>query len=332
MNNSNPTRTNISDLRRRLLTAPGNRTVPVPVVIEPVTEPILPPSLARRLAESARSSPTVIAPVAEAPAVADLLRQVGRRTPLPGVALQANHFLNPSGDPSGAPAVPAAVQNKNPQEEIAQLRQTLNDVQPILEEAQAQEQAHLESDQQLRNMIEERDQIMSDLEEQISQLQKELIDRPIVKNAEELTEWEHELERESTRVNQDRRKLDEERRQMQEDEDDLEKQMRDVEVSMARERAMMARQEIELKRLSAEIQQEIEQISRGDATLREQMMRFQRRHQEILARGAGLTVHPQTSTPIASPPVPTPAVTPAKPVQAAEDKKESSLFKRIFRK
>ena len=160
MNNSNPTRTNISDLRRRLLTAPGNRTVPVPVEIEAVTEPILPPSLARRLAESTRSSPTVIAPVAEAPAVTDLLRQVGRRTPLPGVALQANHFLHSSGDPSGVPAVPAAVQNKNPQEEIAQLRQTLNDVQPILEEAQAQEQAHLESDQQLRKMIEERDQIM----------------------------------------------------------------------------------------------------------------------------------------------------------------------------
>jgi hypothetical protein len=55
-----------------------------------------------------------------------------------------------------------------------------------------------------------------------------------------------------------------------------------MEVSMARERALMARQETELKRLSAEIQHELELMQRGDAALREQMVKFQRRANEVM--------------------------------------------------
>ena len=73
-----------------------------------------------------------------------------------------------------------------------------------------------------------------------------------------------------------------ERQQLREDEESLEKQMRGMEVAMARERALMARQETELKRLSAEIQHELEIMQRGDANLRDQMQKFQRRAQDVL--------------------------------------------------
>jgi hypothetical protein len=69
---------------------------------------------------------------------------------------------------------------------------------------------------------------------------------------------------------------------LRDDEEASEKQMREMEVSMARERALMARQETELKRLSAEIQHELEIMQRGDAALREQMQKFQRRATEVM--------------------------------------------------
>src|SRR5262249_54738413 len=94
--------------------------------------------------------------------------------------------------------------------------------------------------------------------------------------------------------------------------------MREMEVSMARERAMMARQETELKRLSAEIQHELELLQRGDGTLREQLSKFQRRHQEVLSRSLG-----QSAPPIVEP------VAAAAPAQPA--KKDSGLLRRIFR-
>jgi hypothetical protein len=63
--------------------------------------------------------------------------------------------------------------------------------------------------------------------------------------------------------------------------------MRQMEVSMAKDRAIMARQETELRRLHAEIQNELEVMQRGDANLREHMLRFQRRAQEVMNRPGG---------------------------------------------
>ena len=48
--------------------------------------------------------------------------------------------------------------------------------------------------------------------------------------------------------------------------------------------ALIARQETELKRLSAEIQHELDLMQRGDAGLREQMAKFQRRAQEVMTK------------------------------------------------
>src|SRR6266545_1539372 len=110
---------------------------------------------------------------------------------------------------------------------------------------------------------------------------------PVPKTRTELEEWGDELEKESAKLTQDKKRLDDDRRQLREDEEALEKQMRDMEVSMARERAMLARQETELKRLSAEIQHELEILQRGDAGLREQMAKFQRRAQEVMTKPPG---------------------------------------------
>ena len=76
--------------------------------------------------------------------------------------------------------------------------------------------------------------------------------------------------------------LEHDRKQLREDEEAMEKQLRDMEVGMARERPGMARQETELKRLSAEIQQELELLQRGDGQLREQMQKFQRRASDVM--------------------------------------------------
>ena len=90
-----------------------------------------------------------------------------------------------------------------------------------------------------------------------------------------------------SRLTQERKRLDEERKQLREDEEGLENQMREMEIGMARERAILARQETELKRLMAEIQHELDLLQRGDAGLREQMSKFQRRAQDVMARPPG---------------------------------------------
>ena len=63
--------------------------------------------------------------------------------------------------------------------------------------------------------------------------------------------------------------------------------MREMEVSMAREPALLARQETELRRLNTEIQHELELMQRGDAVLREQMAKFQRRAQDVMVKPGG---------------------------------------------
>jgi len=109
----------------------------------------------------------------------------------------------------------------------------------------------------------------------------------VPKTRSELDEWADDLEKENSKLTQERRKIDEERLQLRDDEESLETQMRQMEVSMARERALMARQETELKRLSAEIQHELDILQRGDAGLREQMSKFQRRAQEVMTKPTG---------------------------------------------
>ncbi|VTS05923.1 hypothetical protein [Tuwongella immobilis] len=158
---------------------------------------------------------------------------------------------------------------------------------------------------------------------------------PPPKTRTELEEWADELERESAKLNQERRKLEQERLQLREDETALEKQMRDMEVQMARDRASIARQEIELKRLSAEIQHDLEMMQRGDATLREQLAKFQRRHQDVMSRGGVQPMPPGGMPPGAMPPggMP-PGGMPGAPAQPppSEPTKDSGVMRRFFRR
>lgn len=174
-----------------------------------------------------------------------------------------------------------------------ELRKLLDEMKHLLQEASDTEQQLVSKEKEFETALAEKDAQIDELsihlaafEEQIAK--GELIPPPPVpKTRTELEEWGDELEKESAKLTQDKKRLEDERRQLHEDEEALEKQMREMEVSMARERAMLARQETELKRLSAEIQHELEILQRGDAGLREQMAKFQRRAQEVMTKPGG---------------------------------------------
>lgn len=198
----------------------------------------------------------------------------------------------------------AAVTGESPVAELQrlrgenkELRQLLNEMKHLLQEASDAEQVFAQVRQQYATELADKNRQIEELTAQLQQIEDQISSgslAPVQPNAPpktktELEEWADELEQESAKVNQIRKQLDDDRRQLREDEESLEKQMRQMEVSMARERALMARQETELKRLSAEIQHELELMQRGDAALREQMSKFQRRAQEVMTKPPGGT-------------------------------------------
>ncbi|MGL6097828.1 MAG: hypothetical protein ACRC7O_18760 [Fimbriiglobus sp.] len=160
----------------------------------------------------------------------------------------------------------------------------------LLQEASDTEQRFATRDQELQTANVEKQRQIDALSGQLQAIEEQIASgelsqaQPVAvpKTRGEVEEWADELEKENSRLAQERKRLAADRLQLREDEESLEKQMRDMEVSMARERALMARQETELKRLSAEIQHELEVMQRGDATLREQMTKFQRRAQDLM--------------------------------------------------
>ena len=223
---------------------------------------------------------------------------MSRRTPAPGRQIEPGSAI------AGALNTLASITDSNrngpddsPMAEIQrlrtenrELRHLLDEMKPLLHEASelereagAKDEGHLAAVQQRDAQIEELNSQLFAIEEQISkgELAPPL---PVAKTRNELEEWNDELEQEAAKVEQDRKRIEDDRRQLHEDEEGLEKQMRDMEVSMARERAMIARQETELKRLSAEIQHELEILQRGDAGLRDQLSKFQRRAQEVMTK------------------------------------------------
>jgi hypothetical protein len=165
----------------------------------------------------------------------------------------------------------------------------------LLQEASNTEQQLVAKEKEFGAALAEKDSQIEELNTHLAGIEEQIATGKLVeppppaKTRTELEEWGDELEKESAKLTQDKKKLEEERRQLREDEEGLENQMRDMEVAMARERALLARQETELKRLSAEIQHELEILQRGDAGLREQMAKFQRRAQEVMVKPPGGT-------------------------------------------
>jgi len=239
---------------------------------------------------------------------------VNRRTPIPGrgaatdpasaIAGALSHLAGLAESPSGGSGTTGrsggVPLDDSPLAEIQrlrgenrELRSLLDEMKQLLQEASGAEQDFTVKEKEYDAALAEKDTQIEELALQLAEVE-EKINRgelapppPVAKSRSELEEWGDELEKENSKLTQERRRIDEERRQLREDEEGLETQMREMEVGMARERAILARQENELKRLSAEIQHEIDLLQRGDAGLREQMSKFQRRAADVMARPSG---------------------------------------------
>jgi hypothetical protein len=209
---------------------------------------------------------------------------------------------------------PAEVAPEQSQEDLrlenAELRQTLGELQRILEETRLREDTWSRQEKEYESLLEEKSEVIRQLHRKLQEM-PEASERPAAPAAtpreEELLALHEELERE--------------RRQLQEDEESLMRQMRDMELQMSRERAELARQRNELQRLHTEIQHELELAAR-DATLRERLAPLQRRAQDVVnRRGAA--------------PVPDQAPAPAQPAvaqQAAPPKDNNGILRRLFGK
>jgi hypothetical protein len=177
--------------------------------------------------------------------------------------------------------------------ENKELRTLLGEMKHLLQEASDSEQQLVAKEKEYETNLAAKDGQIEELNAQLGTIEEQIAKGelapppPIPKTRTELEEWADELEKENSKLQQERKRLDEDRRQLREDEEALETQMREMEVAMARERALIARQETELRRLSAEIQHELELVQRGDTSLRDQMVKFQRRAQEVITKPAG---------------------------------------------
>jgi chromosome segregation ATPase len=184
----------------------------------------------------------------------------------------------------------------------------LGEMKHLLEAASALDPDLVEQQQrEYQRMISERDEQILGLSEQIDAIQAELTKLKSIPRDEDLEQLANELEQERCQLTQERRQLEIDRKQLREDEDELMKQMREMEVGMARERAELARQKMEMSRLHAEIRLELEQLQRGDLTMKERLLQFQRRHQDVIGRPGGAPapnpmVAPPAAAPMSAPP------------------------------
>ncbi|MCI0700045.1 MAG: hypothetical protein L0241_03045 [Planctomycetia bacterium] len=290
-------------------------TVPLAVPIAavtatptPVPAPASSPDLLARLRMPGKSGPLPVPPARPAaPAAPPTQRApVNRQTPPPHPS-NNRAYSDPASAIAGALSQLAELQqngrqyddsphaeNQRLKGEIKELRSLLEEMKQLLQEASETEQQLVTKEKEFEKILAEKDSQIDDLSTHLGAIEEQIAKGelvpppPVPKTRTELEDWADELEKESAKLTQDKKKLEDERRQLREDEEALEKQMRDMEVAMARERAMIARQETELKRLSAEIQHELEILQRGDAGLREQMQKFQRRAAEVMTKpGAG---------------------------------------------
>lgn len=267
------------DLLARLR-MPGGRSGPVPV---PLPRP----------AAAADLSPVAVRP----PAARRSQPAVGRLTPPDASSAIAGALSQLAGLGEAGGRLPV---DDTPMAEIQRLRAENRELRAVLEEMKQllQEAGEVEgkaaaAEAELKAALEARDAQVDELSAQLGAVEEQIArgelapPPPAPKTRGELEEWADELEREAAQVGQARKRVDDDRRQLREDEEGLEKQMREMEVGMARERALLARQETELKRLHGEIQHELELLQRGDAGLREQMAKFQRRAAEVMQKPPG---------------------------------------------
>jgi hypothetical protein len=334
-NPTSPPRLSPAELRRRLL-APPTDAASAPVIPEeapPVVRPAARRDTTRYatqmaidldalMQEASPGSGTRLTPLPEGRLDPTQFRQPEKPAPAP---TQSTHSMPSFQLPPAVPAMPAHAHGADEltllRLQNAELTRLIEEMRPLIEEATAQELVTQNNEKEFQDKLAEKDLLLEQAQLQVKDLEEKLAAVPppkIPKTRDELEEWSDELEKDNAKLTQERKRLDEDRRQLREDEEALERQMREMECSMARERAMMARQETELKRLSAEIQHELELLQRGDGTLREQLSKFQRRHQEVLSRTSPAAMS-------------APAAVAEESAPAVPTKKDSGLFGRIFR-
>lgn len=327
MSNLNPSAEHLpslsaAELRRRLLasTPPpiaATASTPDPEQVPELPEPEEPTptwspgsaqDLLARLRMPGKSGPVAVPParsvaVPSVPVATDHLTTrppVNRRTPAPGRMDPASAIAGALNQLAGIPE--SRYHDDSPHGELQrlkaenkELRTLLEEMKHLLQEASDGEQQLVSKEKEFEAALAEKDAQIEELSAQLGAIEEQIAKGelapppPAPKTRGELEEWADELEKENAQLRQVQRKIEEERQQLREDEEGLETQMREMEVSMARERALIARQETELRRLSAEIQHELELMQRGDASLREQMSKFQRRAQEVMTKPGGGT-------------------------------------------
>jgi hypothetical protein len=177
--------------------------------------------------------------------------------------------------------------------------------------------------QEAEQLLGEKDAQNEALNKQIEEWNEKLKSNRFVPSDDELAQTADELDQERAKFSQERKRLEEERKQLKDDEDALMKQMREMEVGMAKDRAELARQRTELQRLHIEIRHELDLLQRGDATLKERMVQFQRRHQDVMNRSNA----PPTPMFAAAP---APAAAPPQTAAPEPRPRDSSVFKRLF--
>lgn len=326
-----PARERMAELRRRLMA--GAEAPPPPAEEGSVTRPApVPPSRSggpRLVTPRVPAAHEEIEPLSDEELLAEI-EELRRR----GAYSRGGSGVAPRGADGGsgirrALHSPEMDELRRLQAENAELRDVLEEMKGILQDASTQEERAQQTETSLREQVAELEGQLQELQEHITEVDRqievgELVPRP--KTRDELTEWADELEQESFKIGQERRALEEDRQQLREDEEALERQMREMEVQMARERAQLARQETELKRLNADIQRELELLQRGDTGLREQLAKFQRRQQEAMTRGAA-GPRPATLEQEEALPPPPASAGPSTPTPPPRD---SGILRRLF--
>jgi predicted nucleic acid-binding Zn-ribbon protein len=241
-----------------------------------------------RMPGGVTTTPAPLAPEDEPSGFQTKMAAFGRRAGAMGIGPAPVYAPGYGMDPNDTPSA----ETQRLKAENKELKQLLGEMKHLLQEASDNEQTFGKAKQEHAQALADQQQQIDALTEQLHSIEEQIASGTLAhvepqktpKTRTELEEWTEDLEQEAARLAQESKRLENDRRQLQEDEEAMEKQLRDMEVAMARERALMARQETELKRLSAEIQHELEIMQRGDATLREQMQKFQRRAQEVLQK------------------------------------------------
>lgn len=153
--------------------------------------------------------------------------------------------------------------------EILQLRQRVNELERMLEEAAYQEATWQERLKEYENLLEEKSEVIRDLHLRLQEVQES-------QQAAPSSAGRSGRDVEDDEIRAMKAELEEARRQLQEDEDTMMRQMREMEMALARDRAELSRQRNEIQRVQADLNREIE-LAQRDSGLRERLANLQRR-------------------------------------------------------